>query len=229
MAWYNGWWYNLLSRFAIEPIKNKTMLDIKKISLADNQYHHEVTVKKQIMLHHTAGGSAASSLAHWNSKPDRIATAYLLDRDGTIYEAFDPKFWSNHLGASVLNLEKSSIGIEICSYGALQEKDGKFYTYTGKEMAISKVVKLDKAFRPGPVYKGIYWEAYTPEQIKALTELLPYLLDRFKITMQTERKDFWEYKNPTTLPSGIYSHTTVRKDKIDIFPQKELVDLVYSL
>ena len=99
-------------------------------------------------------------------------------------------------------------------------KDDK--TYTGKVIPKDKQAKCD--------FRGYqYWEAYTPEQIAALKLLLPYLLDRFKITPQIDRKDFWEYKNPSTLPPGIYSHTTVRKDKIDIFPQKELVDLVYSL
>lgn len=218
-----GVFAKLIGRFAVEPIKDKKMPvqepKISKIPLKDNQYYQSVYPKKHIFLHHTAGGSAASSVAHWASNPDHIATPYIIDRDGTIYETFDPKYWAYHLGVKGNSqIEKSSIGIEICSYGGL--KDDK--TYTGKVIPKDKQAKCD--------FRGYqYWEAYTPEQIAALKLLLPYLLDRFKITPQIDRKDFWEYKNPSTLPPGIYSHTTVRKDKIDIFPQKELVDLVYSL
>lgn len=227
MAWYNGWWYNILSRFAVEPIKNNTMPIepvISKLPLNPNQYYPVKTKKEYIFLHHTAGGSAASSVAHWASNPDHIATPYIIDRDGTIYECYSPDFWAYHLGVKGNSaIEKASIGIEICSYGAL--KDGKtngYKTYTGKMIPYEKVAKVD--------FRGeSFWEAYTPEQITALKSLLPYLLDRFKITPQIDRKDFWEYKNTSTLPPGIYSHTTVRKDKIDIFPQKELVELVYSL
>jgi len=218
-----GVFARLISRFAVEPIKDKKMPvqepKISKIPLKDNQYYQSVYPKKHIFLHHTAGGSAASSVAHWASNPDHIATPYIIDRDGTIYECFSPQFWAYHLGVKGNGqIEKSSIGIEICSYGGL--KDDK--TYTGKIIPKDKQAKCD--------FRGYqYWEAYTPEQIAALKLLLPYLLDRFKITPQIDRKDFWEYKNPSTLPPGIYSHTTVRKDKIDVFPQKELVEIVYNL
>lgn len=212
-----------------EPIKEEIMPvqkpETKKIPLASNQYYQGVHNKKYIFLHHTAGGSAASSIAHWASNPAHIATPYVIDRDGTIYECYDPKYWAYHLGVKGnSSIEKSSIGIEICSYGALTEKNGKWVAYTGREIKNEKSVKLDKIFRGFQV-----WESYTPEQIAALKVLLPYLVDKFKITLQADKTNFWEYKNPATLPSGIYSHTTVRKDKIDIFPQKELVDLVYGL
>lgn len=224
-----AFWYKLISRFAVEPIKEKPMPatkpPVKNIPLASNQYYQGVYPKKYIILHHTAGGSAASSIAYWASTPDHIATPYVIDRDGTIYECFDAKYWGYHLGVKGNSaIEKASIGIEICSYGALTQKGGKWVTYTGKEIPASQSVRLDAPFRGYQV-----WEAYTPAQIASLKLLLPYLISRFGIQLQADRKNFWEYKNPATLPSGVHSHSTVRKDKIDIFPQKELVELVYSL
>lgn len=214
----------------VEPVKDKTMPEIKKLPLADNQYYKQVFPKKYIFAHHTAGGSAASSVAHWASNPDHIATAFIIDRDGTIYETFDPKYWSYHLGVKGNSaIEKASIGIELCSYGALEERAGKFYTYTNKEISPEKVVKLTAPFRPGPKYKGLYWESYTPEQIAALRDLLPHLLEKFKIKMQPDRNEFWEFRNPANLLPGVWSHSTVRQDKIDIFPQREIVELVNQL
>lgn len=196
---------------------------IKKLPLAANQYYQGVYPKKYIVLHHTGGGSAASSVAHWAANPEHIATPYLIDRDGTIYECFDAKYWAYSLGVKGLtSLEKATIAIEICSYGNLTLKNGKYIAWTGREIEPSKVVKMN--------FRGFdYYEGYTPEQIASLKVLLPYLLDRFKIPLQADRKNFWEYKNPATLPPGIYSHTTVRKDKVDIFPQPGLVELVKGL
>ena len=236
---------------------------VKKIPLKDNQYYQGIFTKKHIILHHTAGGSAASSIAGWAANPDHIATPYMIDRNGDIFECFDPKYWAYSLGVKgQTSLEKATIAIEISCYGSLavamkdhvpspgtlqKFKTGDLITYTGKPIEPAKTVKL-LPFRPqvnpftdktkpivydgtnkGTSYDGTIFEAYTPEQIAALKQLLPYLIDKFKIILQADRKNFWEYQNPATLPMGIFSHTTVRKDKIDIFPQKEIVDLVYSL
>lgn len=194
--------------------------NIKKLPLAKNQYYPTAQKKTHIVLHHTAGGSAASSVAHWASNAEHVATPYIIDRDGTIYECFDPKFWAYSLGVKgATALEKATIPIEICSYGAV-DVNGK--TYTGKIIPMDMRVKVD--------FRGMhYWEAYTPEQIESLRLLIPYLCARFNITLQKDRKDFWEYQNPAKLPGGIWSHTTVRKDKIDIFPQPTLVEMIYKL
>lgn len=253
MSWLGTKIGELLARGWAEtqPKPTPMLPEIKKIPLKADQYYQSAQTKRQIILHHTAGGSAASSIAHWASNPARIATPYVLDRDGSTYECFDPKFWSYHMGAGIKSLEQSSIGIEICSYGCLavanqdddkgKYKKGDAITYAGRKMDDIKIVKLPP-FRPhvnpfvkNPLvnekvtYDGTLWEAYTPAQIAALKLLLPYLLDRFKIPIQVDRNNFWEYRSPATLPSGIWSHTTVRKEKIDIFPQKEIVELVYSL
>ncbi len=215
--------------FGSKAVKQTTMPplapEIKKIPLKTDQYYPTKQEKKYIVLHHTAGGTAASSIAYWASTPDHIATPYVIDRDGTIYETFPPEYWAYHLGIKGVpnTIEKQSIGIEICSYGQLVKKvNGDLLTYTNKTIPKEKAVQVD--------FRGFqYFEAYTPEQIASLKKLLPYLIDKFKIPLQENRKDFWEFKDPKTLPPGIYSHTTVRKDKVDIFPQKELVELVYSL
>lgn len=192
----------------------------KKIPLKGDQYYQGIYPKKFIFLHHTAGGSAASSIAGWAATKDRVATPYVIDRDGSIYETFDPKFWAYSLGVKgATSIEKATIAIEIANYGAL---DKNAETYTGKVIDPDKRVFVN--------FRGhTLWEKYTDDQIAALKNLLPYLISKFKITLQDNLTNFWEYQDPFKLKSGIYSHTTIRKDKIDIFPQKEIVDLVYDL
>jgi len=217
-----GFW-NFIAKFAAEkPVPLPPQ--IKKLPLKSDQYYPTAQKKTHIILHHTAGGSAASSVAGWAATPEHIATPYIIDRDGTIYETYSPEFWAYHLGVKGATwLEKASIGIEICSYGQLTPNvAGELLTYTKKVIPKEKAAKVS--------FRGFeYYEAYTPEQITALKQLLPYLMDRFGIKPQADRKNFWEYRDAKTLPPGIWSHTTVRKDKVDIFPQKEIVELVNSL
>ena len=64
-------------------------MNIIKYELSDKQYIKEKHEKKQIYLHHTAGnGSAKNTIDWWNSNADRIATAYVIDADGTILNCF---------------------------------------------------------------------------------------------------------------------------------------------
>ena len=194
-----------------------------KLPLHPNQYFQGIFPKKYIFLHHTAGGSAASSIGGWAANPARIATPYVIDRDGTIYECYDPKFWAYSLGVKGNSaIERASIPIEIASYGNLTLKNGKYIKWTGSEIEAVKVVKC-------PFRNFDYYENYTPAQIAALSVLIPYLMKRFGISLQADPVKFWDFKNPATLPPGIYSHSTVRKDKVDVYPHPDLVNLVYSL
>jgi N-acetyl-anhydromuramyl-L-alanine amidase AmpD len=199
-------------------------MEIRKLPLKANQYHKGIYDKKVIILHHTAGGSALSSIAWWAKDPRPVATPYIIDRDGIIYECFDPKYWAYHIGAGVLSLEQQSIGIELANYGSLTLKDGKYTTYVGSRISKEKVIEL-----PAPFRGSKYWEAYTPKQIAALKELLQYLVKKFKIEKQPDTKNFYEYRNPKTIKAGIYSHTSARRDKKDIFPQPDLLKIVAEI
>lgn len=221
--WFPYW----LFRKKPEPVKPVSMPIIvpvtRKIPLASDQYYQAEHAKKYIFLHHTAGGTAAGAIASWSATPENVATPYVIERSGDIYECYDPKYWAYSLGVKgATEMEKASIPIEIVSYGNLTLKNGKYITYTGRELPASEVIALD--------FRGFkYYQRYTEAQIAALKQLLPYLLDRFKISPQADRSAFWNYRGAAGLPSGIWSHTTVRKDKVDIFPQPEIVQLVQSL
>lgn len=220
-----GFWEDLSTPVVPPKPTNtqKVIPEVKKIPLAADQYYQGVYQKTHIFLHHTAGGSAAGAIAGWSSNPENVATPYVIERTGDIYECYDPKFWAYHLGIKGgTALEKASIGIEIVSYGNLTLKDGKYLTYTNRILPESEVLKID--------FRGFkYYQRYTEAQIASLKILLPYLMDRFKIKLQDNTDKFWEFSDPSKLPPGIYSHTTVRKDKVDIFPQPEIVELVKGL
>lgn len=96
------------------------MAEVDRTNRLDKKDYIPVETKKSlIVLHHTVGGSAKSTIDYWRSDPGRIATACVVERDGNIFEVFDPKFWAFHLGLKGTNgaVDKRSIGIEIASEG----------------------------------------------------------------------------------------------------------------
>lgn len=201
-------------------------MEILKMPVLANQYYSVVNEKKYIFLHHTSGSNAASAVAYWNSKPDRVATPYIIERSGEIFETFDPKYWAYALGVKGGTLlEKASIHIELVAWGGLSTKEGKFFTYTGKEIKGQDVTFLKEPWRG---YS--YFHKYTDEQIESLHLLLDRLRSNFFIPHNIiNRNNFWQFRDFKTLPHGIWSHTTVRKDKSDICPQDNLVEMVKNL
>ena len=149
--------------------------------------------------------------------------------DGKILKAYDDIYWSYHLGINKNSeeLNSKSIGIEICNYGPLTlGKDSRFYNYVNKPINESDVVELETTFRG---YK--YWEKYTDSQIESLRKLIIYLKDRWAIEIETGiyNKEWFEYNDKWFSTGGLRTHTQVRKDKFDMSPQPNLIQMLNSL
>jgi len=195
--------------------------------LTDNQYFKEKQFKNQIVIHHTAGGGNAVNVIHgWNFNPERVGTAFVIDGKGEVFKAFEPEYWAYHLGlksGNNLTLNKGSIGIEICNWGQLLLKDGKYYNYVNKEVPSNEVIKL-------PKFRGFeYYHAYNDLQLASLKELLNYLCDKFSIDKKY-KSDMWDISANALLgKNGIYTHVSYRADKNDCTPQPKLIDLLKTL
>lgn len=203
--------------------------------LNPNQFIKQVFEKTQIFIHYTAGGpNARNVINHWNSNESQIATAYIIDgQDATVYECYSPDYWSYHLGIKGTKgrLDKASIGIEVCAYGPLKLKDGKYYAwpddYSSVEIPDEDVYKLDRDFR------GFnHYESLTDDQILSLEKLLEFLIVKYKIKVQKSFDYSWFDYNESviknTLP-GIWTHTTVRKDKCDLYPDNRVIEMLNRL
>ncbi len=203
--------------------------------LSKNQYIRQEFEKNQIFLHYTAGSpNARGVIDYWDSNEPRIATAYVIDgENGSVYECFNPKYWSYHLGVKGTNgkLDKASIGIEICSYGPLKRKGDKYYAwpndFSSTVVDPSRVYSLQREFR------GFnYYEAFTEEQIKSTEILLESLIRTFKINIQSNFDYSWFDYDESVIKNkkdGIWSHTTVRKDKMDIYPDHRIIEMLNRL
>ena len=91
-----------------------------------------------------------------------------------VVECFPDAAWAYHLGKNNSRLlHPHSIGIEICNYGWLKERGGKFYTYVNSVLPDDQVCDLGFTFRS---YR--YFHKYTEAQIESVQRLLQEISQR---------------------------------------------------
>jgi N-acetyl-anhydromuramyl-L-alanine amidase AmpD len=186
---------------------------VTELRLPADQYFANGQTKNLIVLHHTVGGSARSTFDYWRTNPERIGTAYLVERDGTIYEVFPPAGWAYHLGIKGTSaIERRSIGIEIASEGALAVRDGKLFSFGDR-------VYNGDAYDHGNDFRGYqYFAAYTPAALSSVLTLVDHLLSIYSIPRQTPADhldaDLAAYRDF----QGVLAHSQLRPDKTDVHP-----------
>jgi N-acetyl-anhydromuramyl-L-alanine amidase AmpD len=194
--------------------------DNTKYRLPAGQYVAEDTPKSMVCLHYTAGTTVSGAVQSWAASPERVATAYVVDLDGTRYEIFPPGQWAWHLGCSVRTVEQRSIGIEIVNVGPLvRHGDGLFwwpenynrYRYCDLADTAKYVVKSYRGFA--------YHAAFTPEQKQSVKELVVGLCEQFKIPMVYEKEMIGVCKLPFFRGyKGIAGHENFLAGKTDPGP-----------
>lgn len=218
-----------------------TKPEITLVDFPENQYYKIQFPKNQIYLHHTAGNADAKNVFHgWKNDVGSIGTCVSISGkgkntiDGEIVQGFSSKFWAYHLGVKTKyfqamklpykELDKISIGIEICNWGQLTLKNGKFYNYVNREISANEVCEL---VTPHRGYK--YYHNYTDAQIESTRQLLLYWGGLYNIPL-TYNEDIWNltpraYKGE----AGVFTHNSVRPDKVDVYPHPKLIEMLKSL
>lgn len=212
--------------------KNYGSLSVEtKYQLEPAQYLKQSTPKDKIFIHFTAGGpSAGNVIKYWGSDETRVATAFVIGGEtGQIHECFNPDFWSFHLGVKGTNgaLDKTSVGIEICAWGPLTKKGDKYFTYVNTEVPDDQVYELATPFRG---FK--YFHKVSDEQFKQLELLVDFLITEYNVPVQKSFDVNWFEFNQELIDKktpGLWTHTNVRKDKSDMYPDQRLIDMLNRL
>lgn len=212
--------------------------------IKDGEYKEGPTDKHYVFLHHTAGwDDPCAQISQWESdKRGPIGTEFVIGGqritdanedwwDGQVYQAFPEGGFAWHLGLTGSHyMHKHSVGIEICNFGHIV--NGK--TYAGQKAHETQIVTLDQAFKG---YKT--WHKYSNDQIEATRKLLFYIAERDNIDLHEGLVSFIKEKGVKGFEfnqraykgeiQGLLTHANVRKDKNDIFPQQEMIDMLLSL
>jgi len=192
------------------------------LKLPNDQYFPAGSAKTGICLHHTCGGTAASTIDWWKQDKQMIGTAFIVERDGTIYQAFDPKGWAYQFGLkwgdpSRINFEKRFIGIEIASEGGLTESGGNLYCFDTVSSRTLK--KREEAFDFGKTYRGYrYFDKYETKQIDSVVQLINHLCDTFAVERKIPSDYKYYYGDKLKDFKGVIGHVNVRDDKSDPLP-----------
>ena len=206
-------------------------------------YYDGPTNKTQIYLHHTAGATKSPKItvSMWNKRTDHVATHYITNNLGDKEQLFKDEAWANHLGlpSSTFRkfgvryqpLDKISLGIEMQSYGYADLRNGKYITAYGNSIPANTVgTPIDKNGRP-TTYKGHkYYQKYNSQHIANVKDILVGWMNKYGIPFKFDYDVlFTQNKIPFTGKPGIYTHNSVRTDKYDVWPQKELIDMLKSI
>ena len=218
-------------------------LIINRSYLPKGEYLEGPTKKEYLFLHHTAGwNNPYKTIRNWgNDTRGRIATEFVLggqkltngnsDYDGVMVQCMPEGAYGWHLGKNGSQyMHKHSVGIEVNNFGYL--KNGK--AYKGSTAHESQIVELAESFRG---YKQ--WHRYSDAQIEALDKWIRWIGERDGIDIRAGLPALVKEKGVAAFDwnadayygkvKGLWTHTNTRKDKTDMFPQQELLDLLVSL
>ena len=179
--------------------------------IGTKNYICEARVKKQIYLHHTVSSTATSTIDWFKQLKYKVSTAFVVDKDGTIYQLFDPNYWAWHLGNYASEYDNAqSIGIEIVNEGALSTNTGTLKWEYGNYN--NEPFTLDKPWRGYTMFAP-----YTTKQVEAVAGLIRYLCNKFSIRREVIN-NFDFNKNLLGSYSGVLFHCNVHDGKTDISP-----------
>ena len=218
---------------------------IHKHHLPEGEYIKGPVKNEYIFLHHTAGNANPyRCIDNWGrDKRGRIATEFVLgginhrngddEYNGVMVQAFPEGGQAFHLGKTQSGwMNRHSVGLEICSMGYL---DDELKTYVGSKCQPEQVIQLKKPFRG-----YLNYHKYSDEQIKATEKWIRYVGERDEIDIRLGLKKYIQAYGPVKgfgfqmsaslgEVKGLLTHTNVRKDKSDCYPDPNLVDMILSL
>ena len=218
-------------------------LVIHRHYLPKGEYKPGPTKKEYLFLHHTAGWhKPLDTIDSWGRDTrGTVATEFVLGGqsikgndtqfDGMVVQCIPEGGYGWHLGNNGSRyMHTHSVGIEVNNFGYI--KNGK--TYAGTKAYKYQIVTLAKPFRG---YSN--WHKYSNTQIEALRLWMHFIAERDCIDIRAGLPALVKEKGAAAFEfnadayygkvKGVWTHTNTRKDKFDMFPQQELLDMLVSL
>ena len=218
-------------------------LVVEKYFLPKGEYKNGPTNKEYVFLHHTAGWhNPFRTIDHWGrDSRGAVATEFVLGGpsikgndfkyDGKMVQAFPEGAYGWHLGKNGSQyMHTHSVGIEVNNFGYVV--NGK--AYQGTPVEESQIVTLKEPFRGHKT-----WHRYSDKQIEAIRLWLLWIAERDSIDVREGLPSLIKEKgakafdfNPDAYygkVKGTWTHTNTRKDKFDMFPQEELLEMLITL
>lgn len=183
-------------------------IDKKTYKLSDKNYHIKEFKKHQIVL----GNSFSDDLNHFNGWKYRLSGEYThtstftIDRKGNIYQHYDPKYYSDFINDKMIDKKIISIIIENQGWLLKDLIKDKYIDWVGN-IYKRKAKVIEKRWRG-----FMYWDPYTPSQVKSSLYLVDYLCEKYNIPHKCVGHNTYiggiEYHEGITYKSNYYKEIT---------------------
>lgn len=159
-------------------------------------------------------GKGTSIIDQWNAVGEKQGAAYVIDRDGVVYNTFDDAKWSYHLNLpnNQLIYDKQSVGIVLANELNLIKENGRYFAFDYGHTTNEYLGKVtSQSFRGYD-----FWARLDELQIDALLDLTLSIADKYKIPLKFYNGADW---NPKVWESAnIFTHANVNKLALDFPP-----------
>jgi N-acetyl-anhydromuramyl-L-alanine amidase AmpD len=221
---------HLLSPLAVPIPGENANLNVIRLTPADGNeayYTAEAFPKERVVLHFTAGflkGDVQILTKPQDDPARRVSVAFLIARDGNIYNLFNSRHWAYHLGPTAVGgntqMSRSSVGVEISNIGPLKLQNNSLVTASSAKAYCDL---SESVYYRRVAYRGYgYYATFTEPQYASLITLLRYLTVRFNVPRRfLPLSARYETRNDIMSFRGIVSHVNFRTDKFDIGPAFE--------
>lgn len=193
--------------------------------------------KTSIVWHHTVSNSDPFAVYKYFMDKN-FATAFILGGNGLMVQCFkDFEHFGFHLNmrqsdktisqAHERKMAAQTVAVEICNWGSLDLKNGKFFNTYGNEVNVDVQDYGKRGFRGKQ-----YYHKYTEAQLSELYRWTKSLLNRYNLKPTQKKADitWFDYnKNAVNFKEALFTHTNVRYDKSDLHPQPELLTVINEL
>lgn len=131
---------------------------------------------KYIVLHYTASDRYEQCIDRFMQATTKASAHFVISREGSCTQLAPMNRPTWHAGVSAYKGQTSinnlSVGIELVNWGPLTQKQGKFYSWTNKE------IDEDDVFTDS---KGRAWQVYTEAQLNKLSSMLKEIVAQYNI------------------------------------------------
>jgi N-acetyl-anhydromuramyl-L-alanine amidase AmpD len=186
--------------------------------LGEDNYIQQEFKKRQIVV----GSTGRKDMLHYgtwsyrnNGKYKKTST-FTIDKQGNIFQHYDPKYYSKFLGKVQ---DKASISISLVNEGWLEldSMHGRYIDWLGNIYNKDEEV-VTKKWR-----NHLYWMSYTKDQIESLKFLVTYLTEEYNIPKNVLSHN--AYYEDVDLFDGIVYRSNYLEEVSDITPAFNIAEL----
>jgi len=177
--------------------------------------------KKQILLTHTTRNlkDYISSLKYRRNGDNKKLPHYLISREGEVYQVIPPDTYSRYMDVQTYNKQNIIISLENLGWLKKNPLEGGYINWIGN---IYKDRIYEKKWRG-----YFFWQPYTDEQMKSLSNLIKKLCEDFNIPMTSighnVKVDKIEKFN------GIVTYSNYDKERTDLNPSFDFEELIKKI